>query len=46
MNGNLMWIIMEHTELGFRNSFIEYDEVLQIDYDTSAAKLLGYMGLN
>jgi len=45
MNGHLMWIIMEHTELGFRNSFIEYDEVLQIDYDTSAAKLLGYMGL-
>jgi hypothetical protein len=46
MNGHLMWIIMEHTELGFRNSFIEYDEVLQIDYDTSAARLLGFMGLN
>ena len=46
MNGHLMWIIMHHTELGFRNSFIEYDEDLKIDYDTSAARVLGIMGLN
>ena len=46
MNGHLMWIIMDHTELGFRNSFIEYDEALKIDYDTSAARVLEIMGLN
>jgi len=46
MNGHLMWIIMHHTELGFRNSFIEYDEDLKIDYDTSAARVLEIMGLN
>ena len=46
MNDHLMWIIMDHTELGFRNSFIAYDEVLKIDYDTSAARVLGIMGLN
>ena len=46
MNGHLMWIVMEHTELGFTNGFIVYDEVLKIDYDTSAAHVLGIMGLN